>query len=88
LCLHKWFSSIIEFYDFIPTWTTLVLNKDILYEMIIPSLPGFGFSTSTVSHMYMSTILQDLTFKLSYKKFDIQGGNSFTYCVMPRVPHA
>lgn len=77
-----------EFYDFIPLWTTPVLKKDILYEMIIPSLPGFGFSTSTISHMHMSATLQELMFKLGHKKFDIQGGNSFIKRVMRRVPQA
>lgn len=44
LMLHGWPSSIIEFYNIIPLLTTRRKKIDFIFEVIAPSLPGFGFS--------------------------------------------
>lgn len=42
--LHGWPGSIKEFYGVIPLLTAMRDDYDFVFELIIPSLPGFGFS--------------------------------------------
>lgn len=44
LLLHGWPGSIREFYDFIPLLTTVNKKNNFVFEVIAPSLPGYGFS--------------------------------------------
>lgn len=44
LLIHSWPVSIREFYEIIPLLTKQQGGKDFVFEVIIPSLPGFGFS--------------------------------------------
>ncbi|XP_029155247.1 juvenile hormone epoxide hydrolase-like [Nylanderia fulva] len=65
LLLHGWPSSVIEFYK------DISLEKS--REIIIPSLPGFGFSSaptiSGFSCIDMSVVLKNLMLKLGHDKF-------------------
>ncbi|XP_020281277.1 juvenile hormone epoxide hydrolase 2-like [Pseudomyrmex gracilis] len=44
LLLHGWPSSVLEFYDIIPHLVKATDINDFIFEVIIPSLPGFGGS--------------------------------------------
>lgn len=44
LLLHGWPGSIREFYKIIPKLVELKKNSDFVFEVIVPSLPGFAFS--------------------------------------------
>ena len=44
LMLHGWPGSVREFYEAIPLITAVNKNSDFAVEVIVPSLPGYGFS--------------------------------------------
>lgn len=44
LLLHGWPGSVREFYEAIPLLTTPTERHDFVFEVIVPSLPGYGFS--------------------------------------------
>lgn len=44
LILHGWPGSVREFYDLIPLLTTHNEQHRFVFEVIAPSLPGYGFS--------------------------------------------
>ncbi|XP_072744924.1 juvenile hormone epoxide hydrolase-like [Anoplolepis gracilipes] len=89
LCLHGWPNSIMEFYDTIPYWTAQMPIKDVAYEIIIPSLPGLGFSRiPCFSRNEMNIVLRSLMIKLfDSEVFDIQYGVSFiNHAIMLPLP--
>ncbi|XP_029675340.1 juvenile hormone epoxide hydrolase 2-like [Formica exsecta] len=79
LILHGWPGSIIEFYKIIPLLTTPRPEHDFVFEVIAPSLPGFGFSSAAtipgLSYIQMSVVLKNLMLRLGYDKFYVQGGD-------------
>ncbi|XP_072746900.1 juvenile hormone epoxide hydrolase 2-like [Anoplolepis gracilipes] len=79
LLLHGWPGSIIEFYKLIPLLTTPRPEHDFVFEVIAPSLPGFGFSSAAtipgLSFIQMSMVLKNLMLRLGYDKFYVQGGD-------------
>ena len=44
LMVHGWPGSVVEFQKVIPKLTTPQASRDFVFELIIPSLPGYGFS--------------------------------------------
>lgn len=48
LIVHGWPGSIIEFQKIIPLLTTPRPDVDYVFEVIAPSLPGYGFSDAAV----------------------------------------
>lgn len=44
LLLHGWPGSVREFYEAIPLLTQKADGYDFVFEVIVPSLPGYGFS--------------------------------------------
>ena len=46
--LHGWPGSVVEFQKIIPLLTTPRIEKDFVFEVIAPSLPGYGFSEAAV----------------------------------------
>lgn len=46
--LHGWPGSIVEFQKIIPLLTTPKPDKDFVFELVVPSLPGYGFSDGAV----------------------------------------
>ncbi|EDW62143.1 juvenile hormone epoxide hydrolase 1 [Drosophila virilis] len=79
LLLHGWPGSVREFYDFIP-----MLNKDqnisdYAFEVVAPSLVGFGWSDAATRVGFnaaeMATVMRNLMLRLGHKKFFIQGGD-------------
>ncbi|XP_045762924.1 juvenile hormone epoxide hydrolase-like [Maniola jurtina] len=81
LILHDWASSFREFYDAIPLFTTSTEGCDFVFEPIVPSLPGFGFSDAAVrpglGPAQMGVILNNLMRRLGHKKYYLQGGGGW-----------
>jgi len=48
LIVHGWPGSVVEFQKIIPMLTTPRPDKDFVFEVIAPSLPGYGFSQAAV----------------------------------------
>ena len=68
-----------EFYKIIPLLTNLRPEYDFVFEIIAPSLPGFGFSSPAVrpglGANEMAVVLKNLMQKLGFEKFYTQGGD-------------
>ncbi|XP_023940549.2 juvenile hormone epoxide hydrolase-like [Bicyclus anynana] len=77
LLMHSWPGSVREFYEAIPHLTTP--RDGIVFEVIAPSMPGFGFSDGAVrpglGSAQIGVIFKNLMNRLGYRKFYIQGGN-------------
>ncbi|XP_035454781.2 juvenile hormone epoxide hydrolase-like [Spodoptera frugiperda] len=79
LLLHGWPGSIREFYEVIPLLTTERPGYNFVFEVIVPSLPGFGFSQAPVrpglSPHQIAIIMRNLMQRLGHKQYYVQGGN-------------
>ncbi|KAL2728875.1 juvenile hormone epoxide hydrolase 1-like [Vespula squamosa] len=79
LLLHGWPSSFVEFQKMIPLLTKLRPDKDFVFEVVIPSLPGYAFSDGAVrpglAPAHMGTIFKNLMTRLGFEKYYIQGGD-------------
>jgi epoxide hydrolase len=83
LLIHGWPGSIVEFIDHIAALTDPVNHggrPEDAFHVVIPSLPGFGFSGPTTkvgwTHSAMGLALIELMGRLGYSKFAIQGGDA------------
>ena len=47
LLIHGWPGSFVEFMDILPLLTTPRESSKIVFEVIVPSLPGYGFSQAS-----------------------------------------
>lgn len=79
LLLHGWPGSVIEFQKIIPLLTKPSPNHDFVFELVIPSLPGYGFSQGAVrpglGAAQMAVIFKNLMQRLGFDKFYTQGGD-------------
>ncbi|XP_045762706.1 juvenile hormone epoxide hydrolase-like isoform X1 [Maniola jurtina] len=79
LILHGWPGSVREFYEVIPLLTSPADGYDFIFEVIVPSLPGFGFSDGAarpgLGPIQMAVIFKNLMARLGYDKFYVQGGD-------------
>ncbi|XP_043286277.1 juvenile hormone epoxide hydrolase 1 [Venturia canescens] len=79
LIVHGWPGSVVEFQKIIPMLTTPREDQDYVFEVIAPSLPGYGFSDGAVrpglGPAQMGVILKNLMTRLGFKRFYIQGGD-------------
>ncbi|KAJ2945017.1 hypothetical protein O0L34_g1913 [Tuta absoluta] len=79
LLMHGWPGSIREFYEAIPILTADYPNNDFVIEVVVPCLPGFGFSDAAVrpgmGGNQIAFIMRNLMNKLGYQQFYIQGGD-------------
>lgn len=79
LLLHGWPGSVVEFQKIIPMLTKPWPNRDFVFELIIPSLPGYGFSEGAVrpgmATSQMAVIFKNLMQRLGFDKFYVQGGD-------------
>ncbi|XP_037941789.1 juvenile hormone epoxide hydrolase 1-like [Teleopsis dalmanni] len=79
LLLHGWPGSVREFYEFIPLLTTPNAKSDYVFEVIAPSLPGYGWSQGAAKTKFgpvqIAVILRNLMLRLGHDKFVIQGGD-------------
>lgn len=79
LIVHGWPGSIMEFFKIIPLLTSPRPEHDFVFEVIAPSLPGFGFSSAAtipdLSSIQMSVVLKNLMLRLGHDKYYVQGGD-------------
>lgn len=79
ILLHGWPGSVREFYELIPKLTTKSADKDFVFEVIVPSLPGYGWSQPSskkgMGTVEMAVIMKNLMTRLGHKKFYVQGGD-------------
>jgi len=78
LLLHGWPGSFVEFQKVIPELID-PKNSDINFELIIPSLPGYGFSEAPhrpgLGAIEMAQLFKNLMIRLGHKKFYAHGGD-------------
>jgi len=78
LLLHGWPGSFVEFYKVIPMLTD-PQGSDINFELVIPSIPGYGFSEAAhrpgFGAVEAAQIFLKLMQRLGFKEFYIQGGD-------------
>lgn len=82
ILLHGWPGSIREFYEILPFLTTP--SKDnIAFEVIAPSLPGYGFSEAAskqgMNTVKMAVIMRNLMQRLGHEKYYVQGETTRKY---------
>ncbi|XP_023946627.2 juvenile hormone epoxide hydrolase-like [Bicyclus anynana] len=79
LLLHGWPGSVREFYEAIPLLTSVTKDRDFAIEVIVPSLPGYGFSSAAVRPGLgadkMAVVFRNLMQRLGFKKYYVQGGD-------------
>lgn len=79
LLLHGWPGSVREFYEIIPKLTTANAHHNLVFEVIVPSLPGYGFSQAASKTGFglaeMAIVLRNLMIRLGHQSFFIQGGD-------------
>ncbi|XP_030760517.1 juvenile hormone epoxide hydrolase 1-like [Sitophilus oryzae] len=79
LLLHGWPGSTREFYEILPILTTPQKGRNFVFEVVAPSLPGYGFSDGAskqgLGPFGIAKIFDNLMQKLKYKKYYIQGGD-------------
>ncbi|XP_061387768.1 juvenile hormone epoxide hydrolase 2 [Musca vetustissima] len=79
LLLHGWPGSVREFYDFIPILTEPAEMNDYVFEVIAPSLVGYGWSDPArkvgFNSAEMAIVMRNLMLRLGFDKFLVQGGD-------------
>lgn len=79
LLLHGWPGSVREFYEFIPMLTNPNTDSPVAFEVIAPSLPGYGWSEGASKVGFgpaeVAVVLRNLMLRVGHKKFVIQGGD-------------
>nr|AIN34709.1 fatty alcohol acetyltransferase [Agrotis segetum] len=79
LLIHGWPGSIREFYEIIPKLTTPRPNQEFVFEVIAPSIPGFGFSQAPVragmGPIQVSVIFRNLMQRIGHDEYYVQGGD-------------
>ncbi|CAH2058015.1 unnamed protein product, partial [Iphiclides podalirius] len=79
LLLHGWPSTFRDFFDVIPILTTPRPEYDFVFEVIVPSLPGFIYSQATskrgMSPYQMAIIMRNLMRRIGHSKYYVQGGD-------------
>ncbi|KAI6175215.1 Epoxide hydrolase [Aphelenchoides fujianensis] len=83
LLSHGWPGSTHEFHKIIPMLTDprkhLGIESDFAFEVVTPSIPGFGFSEAAhkrgMSQAATGRIFHELACRLGFKKYIVQGGD-------------
>ncbi|XP_022240816.1 epoxide hydrolase 1-like isoform X1 [Limulus polyphemus] len=79
MLIHGWPGSVVEFYKIIPLLTTPTENRDFVFEVICPSIPGYGFSEAPhqpgFSVADAGRVFVKLMARLNFHKFYLQGGD-------------
>lgn len=80
ILLHGWPGSVLEFYDVIPKLAiTDEYKNGYVFEVIVPSLPGYGWSQGAaktgLGAVEASIILRNLMLRIGHEKFYVQGGD-------------
>lgn len=53
LLLHGWPGSVREFFDFIPILTKETNITDYAFEVVAPSLVGYGWSDVSINYLFI-----------------------------------
>lgn len=77
LLLHGWPGSVREFYEAIPLLTKQTSGYDFAFEVIVPSLPGYGFSDVSKYHLTIDLYWSQFFLHLRSEE-DISNGDMFT----------
>ncbi len=87
---HGWPGSVVEFLDMIEPLTNPSDPAD-AFHVVIPSLPGFGFSGPTTSPGWdtarMARAIAELMSRLGYERYGAQGGD-WGATIMPDLGRA
>uniref|UniRef100_A0A8C5PHE1 Epoxide hydrolase n=1 Tax=Leptobrachium leishanense TaxID=445787 RepID=A0A8C5PHE1_9ANUR len=82
LMVHGWPGSVYEFYRIIPLLTEPAkhgLNPDLVFEVICPSIPGYGFSEAShkkgFNAVAAARVFYKLMLRLGFREFYLQGGD-------------
>ncbi|XP_049309351.1 juvenile hormone epoxide hydrolase 2 isoform X12 [Bactrocera dorsalis] len=79
LLIHGWPGSVREFYRLIPLLTKPNPKSEYVFEVIAPSLPGYGWSQGASKVNFgptqISLMLRNLMLRLGHEKFLIQAGD-------------
>ncbi|XP_038051900.1 epoxide hydrolase 1-like [Patiria miniata] len=82
MMVHGWPSSFYDFYQIIPMLTDPTRhggNEDDIFEVILPSLPGYGFSEAAhkpgLDSRDAGRILHKLMTRLGFDSYYVQGGD-------------
>ncbi|CAH2000397.1 unnamed protein product [Acanthoscelides obtectus] len=79
LLVHGWPGSFREFLETIPMLTTPQLGRNFVFEVVVPSLPGYGFSDAAVrpgmNPSAIAVIFKNLMARLGFNRYYIQGGD-------------
>lgn len=82
LMVHGWPGSFYEFYKIIPLLTdprSHGLSEEPVFEVICPSIPGYGFSEASskkgLNSVATARIFYKLMLRLGFREFYIQGGD-------------
>ncbi|XP_017483845.1 PREDICTED: juvenile hormone epoxide hydrolase 1 [Rhagoletis zephyria] len=79
LLLHGWPASVRELYDFINLLVAVSDIHDHVYEVIAPSLVGYGWSDPATKPGFnaaqMAIVMRNLMLRIGFDKFLVQGGD-------------
>ncbi|XP_044269723.1 juvenile hormone epoxide hydrolase 1-like [Tribolium madens] len=79
LLLHGWPGSVREFYSTIQLLTKPTKGGNFIFEVIVPSLPGYGFSEAAIrpglGPIEMAVIFKNFMKRLGHEKYFVQGGD-------------
>lgn len=79
MLIHGWPGSIVEFLDLIQPLTEPKDRSTPAFDVVIPSLPGVGFSGPTTTHGWnpdrMAKAFIVLMDRLGYPRYGVQGGD-------------
>lgn len=79
LLIHGWPGSFVEFYDILPKLIQPQEGSNVIFDVICPSIPGFGFSDAPAKIGVRTTetgqIFLKLMKRLGFEQFYLQGGD-------------
>jgi len=79
LLVHGWPGSFVEFYGMIPELTKQRPGEKFVFEAIVPSIPGYGFSEAAHKEGFNAVeagrLFDKLMQRLGFNKYYIQGGD-------------
>ncbi|KAI4882112.1 hypothetical protein NFI96_010744, partial [Prochilodus magdalenae] len=79
MMVHGWPGSFYEFYGILPLLTEAASPEDITFEVICPSIPGYGFSEAPHKKGFDSVcaarVFHKLMKRLGFSQYYLQGGD-------------
>jgi len=79
LMVHGWPGSFVEFLDILPLLTAPRDDSDVVFDVICPSIPGYGFSEAAhrpgLNVIEAGRLFVKLMDRLGIEKFYVQGGD-------------